>query len=47
MRGAIYSRVSTDQQDYSKQTDELRDYAKRNSIEVIYVFEEKTSVFYL
>ena len=41
MKGAIYSRVSTEQQDYSKQTNELEDYAKRNGIEVVYVFEEK------
>ena len=27
MRGAIYSRVSTEIQDYGKQTDELKDYA--------------------
>ena len=45
MKAAIYSRVSTDQQDYSKQTDELKDYAKRNGIEVVYVFEEKESGF--
>ena len=41
MKAAIYSRVSTDQQDYSKQTEELKDYAQRNGIEVVYVFEEK------
>ena len=29
MRGAIYSRVSTEIQDYGKQTDELKDYAAR------------------
>lgn len=34
MRGAIYSRVSTEIQDYGKQTDELKDYAARNNIEV-------------
>ena len=45
MKGAIYSRVSTEQQDYSKQTNELKDYAKRNGIEVVYVFEEKESGF--
>lgn len=42
MKGAIYSR---EQQDYSKQTNELKDYAKRNGIEVVYVFEEKESGF--
>ena len=45
MRGAIYSRVSTEMQDYSKQTNELRDYASKNDIEVVYVFEEKESGF--
>ncbi len=45
MRGAIYSRVSTEQQDYSKQTNELQEYAERNGIEVVYVFEEKESGF--
>ena len=45
MRGAIYSRVSTEIQDYGKQTDELKDYAARNNIEVKYIFEEKVSGF--
>lgn len=45
MRGAIYSRVSTEMQDYSKQTNELKDYANKNNIEVVYVFEEKESGF--
>lgn len=45
MRGAIYSRVSTEIQDYGKQTDELKDYAARNDIEVKYIFEEKVSGF--
>ncbi|MEG1915856.1 MAG: recombinase family protein [Muribaculaceae bacterium] len=45
MKGAIYSRVSTIDQDYSKQTNELKDFAKRNNIEVVYVFEEKESGF--
>lgn len=45
MKAAIYSRVSTDQQDYSKQTEELKDYAQRNGIEIAYVFEEKESGF--
>ena len=39
MRGAIYSRVSTEIQDYGKQTDELKDYAARNNIEVKYIFD--------
>lgn len=45
MRGAIYSRVSTEIQDYGKQTDELKEYASRNGIEVKYIFEEKVSGF--
>ncbi|WP_321426431.1 recombinase family protein [uncultured Bacteroides sp.] len=45
MKGAIYSRVSTEDQDYSKQTNELKDYAKANGIEVVYTFEEKISGF--
>ena len=28
MRGAIYSRVSTIDQDYNRQTNELKEYAK-------------------
>lgn len=45
MRGAIYSRVSTEIQDYGRQTDELKDYAARNNIEIKYIFEEKVSGF--
>lgn len=45
MKGAIYSRVSTEIQDYGKQTDELKEYAIRNGIEVKYIFEEKVSGF--
>lgn len=45
MKGAIYSRVSTEGQDYSKQTNELKEYANRNGIDVVYVFEEKESGF--
>lgn len=45
MRGVIYSRVSTIDQDYSKQTNELKDFAARNNIEIIYIFEEKESGF--
>ena len=45
MKGAIYSRVSTEDQDYSKQTNELIDFAKRNDIEIVYTFEEKISGF--
>lgn len=43
MRGAIYSRVSTEIQDYGKQTDELKEFAIHNNIEIKYIFEEKVS----
>lgn len=43
MRGAIYSRVSTEIQDYGKQTDELKEFAARNGIDIKYIFEEKVS----
>ena len=45
MRGAIYSRVSTIDQDYKRQTNELRECAKAMDIEIIHVFEEKESGF--
>lgn len=45
MKGAIYSRVSTSDQDYSRQTNELKDYAKYAGIDIIYTFEEKESGF--
>ncbi len=45
MKAAIYSRVSTEDQDFSKQTNELKDYAKKENIEVVYIFEEKASGF--
>ena len=45
MRGAIYSRVSTLDQDYNRQTNELKEYAKYMSIEITHVFEEKESGF--
>lgn len=45
MRGAIYSRVSTLDQDYNRQTNELREYAKHLGIEISHVFEEKESGF--
>lgn len=37
--------MSTEVQDYGRQTDELKEYAVRNGIEVKYVFEEKVSGF--
>lgn len=39
----IYSRVSTDEQDYTRQTAELKTYAAAYSLEVIGIFEEKKS----
>lgn len=45
MRGAIYSRVSTLDQDYNRQTNELKEYAKYFGIEITHVFEEKESGF--
>ena len=34
MRGAIYSRVSTLDQDYKRQTNELKEYAQYMGIEI-------------
>lgn len=45
MRGAIYSRVSTLDQDYKRQTNELKEYAQYMGIEITHVFEEKESGF--
>lgn len=47
MKGAIYVRVSTDRQDYERQLNELKTFAKRNNIDIPdkYVFEEKISGF--
>ena len=39
----IYARVSTQIQDYSRQLDELRDYAKKMNYEIIKEFQEKVS----
>lgn len=43
MKVVIYSRVSTQIQDYKIQTDELKEYAKKMSWEVLDTFEEKIS----
>ncbi len=43
MKVVIFSRVSTNIQDYTRQTQELRDYAERMRYEVLDVFEEKIS----
>jgi DNA invertase Pin-like site-specific DNA recombinase len=43
MKVVIYSRVSTQIQDYKRQTEELKDYSKRMGWEVLKSFEEKIS----
>lgn len=46
MKGIIYSRVSTEEQDYERQTKDLLEYAHRNNIELICEpLEEKESGF--
>lgn len=42
-RVIIYARVSTSAQDYNHQLKSLRDYAKKNSYEVVKEFKEKIS----
>ena len=39
----IYSRVSTNIQDYTRQTEELKEYAKKMGYEVVGIYEEKIS----
>ena len=43
MKVVIYARVSTVIQDYDRQIDELKDYAKRMNYQVVKVFSEKVS----
>ena len=43
MKVVIYARVSTNSQDYKRQTEELKDYSKKMNYKVINVFEEKIS----
>ena len=43
MKVVIYARVSTVIQDYERQIDELKDYAKRMNYQVVKVFSEKVS----
>jgi DNA invertase Pin-like site-specific DNA recombinase len=43
MKVVIYSRVSTNSQDFKRQTEELIDFSKKNNYEVVNVFEEKIS----
>ena len=45
MKAVIYTRVSTEDQDYKRQIAELQQYAKRNNIDVIEVLSEKESGF--
>ena len=43
MKVVIYSRVSTTVQDYTRQTEELMEYAQKMGFEVVGTFEEKIS----
>jgi DNA invertase Pin-like site-specific DNA recombinase len=43
MKVVIYSRVSTTGQDFTRQTEELRDYSEKMNFEVVGVYEEKVS----
>lgn len=42
-RAIIYARVSTEQQDYERQIEDLKKYAERNDLKVIDVLSEKLS----
>lgn len=39
-KAIIYGRVSTDKQDYSRQVNELREYAQRNNLDVVREFAD-------
>jgi len=43
MKVVIYSRVSTNSQDYKRQTEELLEFSKNMNYEVVSIFEEKIS----
>jgi len=43
MKVVIYARVSTNNQDYKRQTEELLEFSKKNNYEVVNIFEEKVS----
>lgn len=43
MKVVIYARVSTNNQDYKRQTEELIEFSKKNNYEVVNIFEEKIS----
>jgi DNA invertase Pin-like site-specific DNA recombinase len=42
-KAVIYSRVSTEKQDYQRQVNDLQDFAQKNGFEVVKVFSEKIS----
>ncbi len=42
-KAAIYARVSTDRQECTRQVNDLKEYAKRNDLEVVEVFIDITS----
>jgi DNA invertase Pin-like site-specific DNA recombinase len=43
MKVVIYARVSTNSQDYKRQTEELIEFSKKNNYDVVNIFEEKIS----
>ncbi|PJJ09830.1 DNA invertase Pin-like site-specific DNA recombinase [Flavobacterium sp. 1] len=43
MKVVIYSRVSTNSQDFKRQTEELMEFSKKNNYEIVNIFEEKIS----
>lgn len=43
LKGVIYTRVSTDKQEYDRQIAELKEYADKNNIDIIRIYEEKIS----
>lgn len=43
MKVVLYSRVSTNSQDYKRQTEELLEFSKNMNYEVVSIFEEKIS----
>ena len=43
MKVVIYARVSTSNQDYKRQTEELIEFSKKNNYDVVNIFEEKIS----
>lgn len=43
MKVVIFSRVSTNSQDYKRQTEELKEYSNKMGYEVVNIFEEKIS----